>query len=94
MSSSGNQINPENFGAFSTITSTVTNVAVATNGVITGVGAGTTTLQVVFNTAGKSFTNFFVTVTVRAPGYANNFTTHKLHLVNGVTGTHLPGWSL
>ena len=82
----GNQINPENFGAFTTITSSDTNVAVGNGGLITGIGAGTATLQIVFNTGTSSFTNF-VTVTVRAPAFTDNFTASHNYLANGVAGT-------
>jgi hypothetical protein len=87
---SGNAINPANFGAFTTITSSDTNVAVGDGGLITGIGPGTATLQVVFSTGTASFTNF-VTVTVRAPAFTDNFTNAHNYLANGVTGTPWSG---
>ena len=53
---------------------------------ITGIGAGTATLQIVFNTGSSSFTNF-VTVTVRGPTFTDNFTNSHNYLADGVAGT-------
>jgi hypothetical protein len=67
-----------------TITPLNTNFIVATNGVLTGVTNGSTTVQVTIN----GFTNNLA-VTVRNPSFADNFGVSHDYVASGVTGT---GW--
>jgi hypothetical protein len=87
---SGNVINPGNVAQFTTLTSANPAVAVATNGVISGVGPGSTAVQVVFAVGTNRFTNS-INVTVRAPTFTDNFTNAHDYLQNGVTNTAWDG---
>jgi hypothetical protein len=75
-----------NISSLVNLSSSDTNVIVATNGVLTGLTSGTATITVTFQT----FTNTFQ-ATVRGPGFTDNFGTSHNYLTDGVTNTTWDG---
>jgi hypothetical protein len=69
-----------------TATSTNSSIIITTNNVLTGVGLGSTYVQV----SASGFTNT-VLATVRAPVFTDNFGTLQDYKANGVTGTAWDG---
>jgi hypothetical protein len=72
------------------ITSGNTNVVKVLDGIVTGVGLGTTTVAVVYFTPTGSFSNV-CNVTVHQPAFNDDFGTNHEYLHNGVAGTIYDG---
>ena len=75
-----------NVSPFAVLVAGDTNIIVTADGALTGVTNGTTTVTVVYG----GFTNV-VNVTVRPPGFTDNFTVGHDYLANGVAGTPYDG---
>ena len=73
-----------NVSPFANLVPADPNIIVTTNGALTGLTNGTTTVTVIYG----GFTNT-TSVTVRAPGFTDNFNVSHDYLANKVTGT---GW--
>ncbi len=77
---------PVNVSAFATITVANTNVVQFADGAFTGMGLGSTTAQIVYG----GLTNT-VGLTVRPPGFADEFGVPQDYLANGVTNSQWAG---
>ena len=77
---------PVNVSQFATLTSANTNIVVITNGVLTGLANGSTTVTVIYS----GYTNT-ASVTVRDPGFTDSYTNSQDYLNNGVAGTPYDG---
>jgi hypothetical protein len=78
----------KNVSAFADFTSANTNIAAigTGSGAISGMGLGSTTVQVVY----KGFTNT-VAITVRQPSFADEFNANHDYVANGVAGSSWDG---
>jgi hypothetical protein len=77
---------PVNVSQFATLTSANTNIVVITNGVLTGLADGSTTVTVIYS----GYTNT-ASVTVRDPSFTDSYTNSQDYLNNGVAGTPYDG---
>jgi regulation of enolase protein 1 (concanavalin A-like superfamily) len=72
------------------VTSGNTNVVKVLEGIVTGVGLGTTTVTIVYVSPTRNFTNV-LNVTVHSPSFTDDFSTNHDYLLNGVGGTIYDG---